>query len=252
MESSATKRFLPAHYELTRGQIAFSCLSIGSTVLLWTWLASRIASQLDSWHWWVPVVVLLGIAAADFGSGLIHWAADTWGRDDCPLIGHRLLVPFRVHHINPDDFLRRRFIDTNGEVAAVAAPVLALLLAVPLDMAWGGPVALFGLAFCGVGSLTNQIHQWAHMPAPPAPVRAMQTCGLLLARTEHAAHHDRPYDRQYCITTGWCNRPLDAIGFFRRLESAITRLTGVAPRHDDRRYESRYAVHIAHHETPGA
>ena len=38
----------------------------------------------------------------------------------------------------------------------------------PLDTTWGGPVALFGLAFCGIGSMTNQIHQWAHMPVPPA------------------------------------------------------------------------------------
>jgi len=46
MESGATRRSLPGHYELTRGQIAFSCLSIGSTVLLWTWLGARIAAQL--------------------------------------------------------------------------------------------------------------------------------------------------------------------------------------------------------------
>ena len=252
MHSSTTTGSLPSHYELTRGQIAFSCLSIASTVVLWTWASFRVASQLDLAQWWVPVAVLLGIVAADLGSGLIHWWADTWGRDDCPLIGHRLLVPFRVHHINPDDFLRRRFIDTNGEVAAVAAPVLALLLTVPLDTPWGGPLALFGLAFCGIGSLTNQIHQWAHMPSPPAPIRALQACGMLLGRAEHAAHHDRPYDRRYCITTGWCNRPLDAIDFFRRMESAITWLTGARPRHDDRRYEARYGVPPARHQTPGA
>ena len=64
------------------------------------------------------------MAAADFGSGLVHWAADTWGRDDLPVIGRRLLVPFRVHHVNPDDFLRRRFVDTNGDVAFLAVPVL--------------------------------------------------------------------------------------------------------------------------------
>jgi ubiquitin-conjugating enzyme E2 variant len=247
-----TNGSLPSHYELTRAQVAFSCLSIGSAALLAIWLGYRVASQLDLTQWWAPAAVLLGIAAADLASGLIHWFADTWGRDDCPLIGHRLLVPFRVHHINPDDFLRRRFIDTNGEVAAIAAPLLALLLAVPLDTTWGGPVALFGFAFCCVGSMTNQIHQWAHMPVPPAPVRAMQASRLLLGRAEHATHHDRPYDRRYCITTGWCNRPLDAIAFFRRLESAITWLTGVPPRRDDRRYEARYGVKIERHETPGA
>ena len=252
MKSGAMKGSLPSHYELTPGQIAFSCLAIASAALLTGWLGYRAATQVDLWQWWVPVALLLGMSVADLGSGLVHWAADTWGRDDCPVIGHRLLVPFRVHHINPDDFLRRRFIDTNGEVAAVAAPVLALLLTVPLETSWGGPLAVFGLAFCGVGALTNQIHQWAHMPSPPAPIRVMQDAGLLLGRTEHAAHHDRPYDRRYCITTGWCNRPLDAIDFFRRLESAITSLTGVHPRHDDRRYESRYGGPVVRHETPNA
>jgi ubiquitin-conjugating enzyme E2 variant len=73
-------------------------------------------------------------------------------------------------------------------------------------------------------------------------VRALQARGVLLGRTEHAAHHTRPYDRHYCITTGWCNRPLDAIEFFRRLESVVTAITGVVPRHDDRRYEHRYGT----------
>ena len=231
---------LPVHYELTPGQAAFSCASITAASLLLAWLGVRIATSLDLWQWWVLPAFASGLVAADFGSGLVHWAADTWGRDDYPVIGPRLLVPFRVHHINPDDFLRRRFIDTNGEVAAIAAPVLLLLLALPINSSWSGPIVVFGFAFCGLGALTNQIHQWSHMPSPPAPVRALQACGVLLGRAEHTAHHARPYDRHYCITTGWCNRPLDAIGFFRRLESAITLLTGVAPRHDDRRYEVRY------------
>jgi plasmanylethanolamine desaturase len=202
----------------------------------------RIVARLDLWQWWVPVAFVGGMAAADFGSGLIHWSADTWGRDDLPVIGHRLLVPFRVHHINPEDFLRRRFIETNGDVAFLVVPVLLGLLAVPFETAWGGPVAVFGFALCGIGMMTNQIHQWAHMRSPPRPIRALQDCGMLLGRAKHAAHHERPYDAHYCITTGWCNRPCEAIGFFRRLEAAITRVTGVRPRHDDRRYEERYGV----------
>lgn len=240
---------LPVHYELTRWQVVFACSAIAASFSLLVWLGCRIVAQIDLRHWWVPLAAAAGLAAADFGSGMIHWAADTWGRDDCPLIGPRLLVPFRVHHINPDDLLRRRFIDANGEVAAVTVPVLLMLIAMPIEHTWGGVVAVFGLALCGLGSLTNQIHQWSHMPSPPAPVRVMQACGLLLGRDEHAAHHNRPYDRHYCITTGWCNRPLEAIGFFRRLESAITSLTGLTPRHDDRRYETRFGAAVAETES---
>jgi ubiquitin-conjugating enzyme E2 variant len=233
---------LPVHYELTRGQIVFSSCAIAAAGGLLGLLGWRIATRVDVWQWWVPLALTAGFTAADFGSGLIHWAADTWGRDDCPIIGPRLLVPFRVHHVNPDDFLRRRFVDTNGEVAAIAVPVLVLLNAVPFDTGWGAAAAVFGFAFCALGSLTNQIHQWSHMPSPPACIRELQAWGVLLGRTEHAAHHSRPYDRHYCITTGWCNRPLDAIAFFRRMERAITAVTGVSPRHDDHRYEIRYAM----------
>jgi ubiquitin-conjugating enzyme E2 variant len=65
---------------------------------------------------------------------------------------------------------------------------------------------------------------------------------VILSRADHAAHHERPYDVRYCITTGWCNGPLEAIGFFRGAERAISRLTGARPRVDDRRYEVRYGT----------
>jgi ubiquitin-conjugating enzyme E2 variant len=74
------------------------------------------------------------------------------------------------------------------------------------------------------------------------PVRALQRCGVLLGHAEHAAHHEQPYDVHYCITTGWCNRPAEAIGFFRHLERAITFLTRAHPRDDDRRYRRRYNI----------
>jgi ubiquitin-conjugating enzyme E2 variant len=172
----------------------------------------------------------------------VHWGADTWGRDDLPVIGRRLLVPFRVHHVNPDDFLRRSFVDTNGDVAFLAVPLLAGLTFVPLETEWGSATALFGFAFGGIGMMTNQIHQWAHMPSPPRVVRLLQRAGFILGRADHAAHHDRPYDAHYCITTGWCNRPLETIDFFRGMERVVTSLTGARPRHDDERYTERYGA----------
>ena len=219
---------LPGHYELTRSQVILSILALAAAFVLLAALGFRVAVGVDLWRWWIPVAFVAGITAADLASGLVHWGADTWGRDDLPVIGHRLLVPFRIHHVNPDDFLRRRFIDTNGDVAVVAIPVLVGLNAVPLEVGWGACVVLFGLGFCGIGVFTNQIHQWSHMPAPPGPIRMLQDCGLLLGREEHARHHDRPYDVHYCITTGWCNRPLERLGVFRRLETAIAGLTGAA------------------------
>ena len=241
---------LPAHYQLTRSQLVFSSVSIAVAFLLLGLVGFRLATLLGLWHWWVPLACVVGMAAADLVSGLIHWSADTWGRDDLPIIGPRLLAPFRIHHVNPDDFLRRRFIDTNGDVAALTVLVLLGLLAVPLDAAWAGPFAVGGFAFCAIGMLTNQIHQWAHMPSPPRLIRALQDGGLLLGRAEHARHHARPYESHYCITTGWCNRPCEAIGLFRRLEAVIERVTGVPPRQDDRRHAERHGVLAPPAEAP--
>jgi ubiquitin-conjugating enzyme E2 variant len=234
---------LPVHYEISIAQRVFSTVAIVLATAAVCSLAFRVATHVTLAHWWVPLALLGGIFSADFGSGLVHWGADTWGRDDLPVIGKTLLVPFRVHHVNPDDFARRSFVDTNGEVAAVTLLVLLGLLLVPLDTYWGGIVGLFGVTFCGTGMLTNQIHQWAHVDSVPAAVKWLQAAGLVLAPEEHARHHARPYDARYCITTGWCNRLLDALDFFRRLELVITRITGAVPRHDDRQYELRYGLH---------
>ena len=221
---------------MSRSQFVFSIASIVVAMVLLGAFGFRIATEIDWRQWWVIPAFVAGMAMADLLSGLIHWAADTWGRDDYPVIGPRLLRPFRLHHVDPDDFLRRPFVDANGDVAFVAAPVLVALLSLPLEAPWARPLAVFGFGLCAVGMWTNQIHQWAHMPLPPLPIRVLQDCRVLLGRREHAQHHAGSYDRHYCITTGWWNRPLEALGFFRRLEAIVTSTTGARPREDEQMY----------------
>ena len=231
---------VPVVSPLTGVRWVVSAASIACAAALAAACGIRLLSEIDVVQWWVPLAVVSGMVAADFSSGMVHWAADTWGRDDLPVLGPRLLVPFRVHHINPNDFVSRSFVDTNGEVAIPAALMLAGAFAIPLHIGWGSFAAVFAQAFCGVGMMTNQIHQWAHRSEVPAAVRIAQRAGLILGPTAHAVHHARPYHARYCITTGWCNAPLDGVAFFRRLEQLIAWLTGVRPRQDDRRYEQRY------------
>jgi len=184
--------------------------------------------------WWWPIPVMLGLIAADFGSGLVHWAADTWGSETMPVLGKRFVRPFRVHHQNPDDFLARDFIDTNGDVAMVEAPLLALGFALPLTAEWGQAAAFFVVALCAGGLPTNQVHQWAHMTDPHRVVKALQRAGLILSRNAHQRHHTAPHVVNYCIATGWCNRALTSIRFFPRMETLVSRLTGWQPRSDVR------------------
>jgi ubiquitin-conjugating enzyme E2 variant len=185
------------------------------------------------------LVALAGALTADFGSGVIHWLADTWGSETMPVLGRRFLHPFRVHHVNPDDFLRREFADTNGDVSMILTPCLAAALAIPLDRGWGHALAVFVVAFCVVGLPTNQVHQWAHRPQPPRWVRRLQDRGILLSREEHRRHHVAPYVENYCIATGWCNAVLRRLRFFRRMELLVTRLTGLRPREDDAAFQDQ-------------
>ena len=176
-------------------------------------LGFRFLFLTDMLAWWMPIVIFVGICATDFSSGMIHWFADTWGSERMPILGRRLLHPFRVHHVNPDDLLERDFIDTNGDVATVVIPVLLIALLVPIETNVQQSFALF-VAVIGITGLpTNQIHQWAHMQNPPFGVKKLQDFGLFLGRRAHLRHHDEPYNVDYCITLGWCNRVLNATRF---------------------------------------
>ena len=195
---------LPAHYELTWSQWVFSAASLAVAFVLIAAVGYRIVSAIDVRTWWVLLAVLAGMTAADFASGVIHWGADTWGRDDYPVIGRRLLVPFRVHHVNPDDLLRRRFVDANGDAAFLVIPVLIALGMLPLDRSWSGPWRL-GPGILRRRQSDDQIHQSAHMPRPPRVVRGLQAVGLLLGRRSTPSTMRVP-TMPVCITTGWFNR----------------------------------------------
>jgi plasmanylethanolamine desaturase len=183
-------------------------------------------------HWWSPLVIIGAALAADLVSGLVHWTADTWFSETMPMLGRGFLRPFRVHHINPADFLNRDIVDCNGDVAMLNLPILVIALTLP-NTALGGAASVGLLAFAAVSLPTNQVHQWAHMPSPPRMVSWLQRRGVILSSEAHAQHHEEPYVANYCIATGWCNRWLTTIGFFPACERLVTRTTGLEPRADE-------------------
>ena len=232
---------VPGHDDISRTMQVYEALSIVTAVSLLVVHAVRI-SRFPSFEWWLVPVGLVGAVSADFVSGVVHWAADTWGRETLPVIGRRLLRPFRVHHVNPDDFLRRGFLDVNGDVATIVAVFLLSAFAISTGTAWGRMAEVFMTAFCLVGLPTNQVHQWAHFHEVPRVVDLLQRSGLILGRTAHARHHVSPFARNFCIATGWCNRPLTNLGLFPRLERLVTRLTGLKPRDDEHAFQANLGI----------
>ncbi len=224
---------LPQHDALSWLTRAIEVTCIAVALALLTWHGVRFMRMTGDGAWWLWLVAAAGMLSADFASGFVHWTADTWGKETMPILGRRFLRPFRVHHVNPDDFLLRDVIDTNGDVAGLVIPFLAAAFLIPLDAPWGRAAAVWLVAFCLCGLPTNQVHQWAHMGQPPRWVDWLQRRGILLNRAAHARHHTAPYVANYCITTGWCNAALTSLGVFRRLEQIVTRATGLPARGDD-------------------
>jgi ubiquitin-conjugating enzyme E2 variant len=235
----STPAFAPGHDAVSpwTRTLEISFIAIAAVLLIANLLRAAAAGALL--QWWTPLVVLSAAYAADLVSGLVHWTADTWFSETMPVLGRRFLRPFRVHHVNPDDFLRRGFVDCNGDVAMLNTPILAGALLVPLTTDAGAALSLALLAFAATSLPTNQVHQWAHMPAPPAAVQWLQRRGIILSRDDHARHHHEPYVVNYCIATGWCNRWLSAVGVFPAFERAITRCFGIEPRVDERTFQAR-------------
>lgn len=211
--------------ELTAVLVYFGCQAL---------LLYRLWGDIELSFWGWVAVGLGSCLLADFISGLFHWAGDTWGSPDMPVLGKLFVRTFREHHVDERAITRHGFIETTGGNCAICLPWFAVHL-VPLEDASNG--ARVGAAFLGLFLffifLTSLTHRWAHMAQPPALVRRLQSLGILLSPEHHSVHHVPPHIAHYCITGGWLNRPLDRIGFFRGAEVVVNLVTGLVPRADD-------------------
>lgn len=191
---------------------------------------ARFATVPEFWDWPTLLLVPLGLLGADFVSGVIHWAGDTWGDELTPVFGPRFIRPFRFHHGHPLDMLRSHFFTTNGDTALGALPFLLVPFALPLDSVAWLYAGMFVWLLGAWGMWTSQFHQWAHMKSPPRAVAWLQRCGLVLGTRHHRRHHKSPFAVNYCITTGWCDAVLTRVRLFPALEWAVSKVTGLRPR----------------------
>ncbi|KAM9961669.1 hypothetical protein ACTFIR_004525 [Dictyostelium discoideum] len=178
---------------------------------------------------------VLAMFLADFFSGIVHWAADTWGSLDTPLVGNSFIRSFREHHVVPTQMTHHDVIETNGDNCMLTVPILAItaLGNITMDSTYNMFLMSFLVNLCFWVSLTNQIHKWSHTYNVHPLVGFLQKSGIILSKRDHAIHHRNPFDKYYCITNGWLNPWLASINFWKRLENVVTLLTGVLPRTDD-------------------
>merc|ERR1711868_95303 len=148
---------------------------------------------------------------------------------DLPIFGPSIIRSFREHHIDPMAILNHDFIETNADTFMLTIP---FTLVNCYSFLTGAKVQddlffdTFLLSLCVFVSLTNEFHKISHDYRGHYGkwVKPLQSAWLILPQSHHRIHHIRPHSTYYCITTGWLDRPLEAIDFWRRLERLITQL----------------------------
>jgi len=186
--------------------------------------------------WVIGLSLILSMILADLFSGLVHWGADSWGSLETPLLGKSIIRSFREHHLDPLAMTKHDFVEANGDSHLVVLIPLLFLAVTTIEQ--GNNAQLFMVTFLSSAAFwvcfTNQFHKWSHAPKVPLWVHFLQECNIILSKKNHQVHHHNPFDRFYCITTGWLNPLLGSFGFWKRLESLITVASGEVPREDDK------------------
>ncbi|HEX4999549.1 MAG TPA: fatty acid desaturase family protein [Terriglobia bacterium] len=208
-------------------------MAIGAFGLLTLELAWSVRLALVSTYAWILMALsaIVGYALADLVSGIVHWLADRYGSEDTPFLGANYIRPFREHHTDPMAITRHGFIETNGSNCIISTPFMALALICGPD----DPSALSAFFFGGTLTFslaifaTNQFHKWAHMERAPWLARTLMRLSLILSPAHHGVHHNKPFDRNYCITVGMWNPLLSRWRLFERAESGLAAVTGARP-----------------------
>ena len=167
--------------------------------------------------------------AADFLTGLFHWMEDTYCLESYPIIGKFICEPNIEHHVDPQLMVRTgSFISRNILQWGLCAGMFAGLWLV----GFGSVYTFLTLLLTSFG---NEIHRWNHMTRPGKFVTFMKDTGLIQAHKQHSMHHKPPHKKYYCVMTSLVNAVLEPIGFWRKLEWSVEKLTGIAPKTEERR-----------------
>jgi len=190
---------------------------------LWTSLASLHVASLHD-YLSIAGVFILSVVAGDFGTGVFHWSVDNYGSLKTPVVGS-VCAAFQGHHKAPWTITFRPFVNNVYKIALGTIPALLLTVAVVADH----HQRMFLTLFINWWLVSQEFHKYAHMKRVPPVVRFLQDRSIILSRKEHGLHHNSPFEGNYCILNGVCNRLLDRTSFFRKLERIVFQITGTKP-----------------------
>lgn len=175
---------------------------------------------------------------ADFITGLVHWAEDTYCIKNLHnILGPSICDPNLLHHKDPVHFvLNNDWWSLNKLQIYGSLFVAAFIFLLGAAGALGFSTATFLILTCVFASAGNQVHAWAHRKPTnkylARAVKLLQDIGALNQPAQHAAHHKLPYDRRYCALGNQMNPLLDFkiwndANFWRILEYLVYKICGV-------------------------
>ena len=153
------------------------------------------------------VLVTFSLVVTDMISGLLHVVLDNpRSLALAPIRG--LAQGFQRHHENPANIYEMPLYQ---HLYVMHMPLTFLFLAV-LPFQDGGMYIVFLSMVIGL-HIMQMAHLWAHLPPERVPgvVRVLHKAHVLLSKPQHDLHHTPPFDKDFCIMTGICNRPLNLI-----------------------------------------
>jgi len=168
--------------------------------------------------------LLVCLWVADFITGVVHWAEDTYCEDGYPIIGKLICEPNRLHHIDPNLMVRTgTFISRNILQWVSALCAFGLLYLADYANIYTFMTLLFA-------SFGNEVHRWNHMSKTGPVISFIKQSGYIQSQKQHSLHHKPPHETNYCILTSQVNPVLEAINFWRSIEFIIRVTTGLEPK----------------------
>lgn len=172
-----------------------------------------------------------GWLAGDVISGVMHhWSENYASPDEGPAVARKIAKQAHRHHYHPSGL-------GDYTLPAWAAPHSFITWA-PLAAATAlnapGPLLAASITTVAATSCYGLFHMYSHYSKSredeiPTAVKVLQKATLAMSRKEHAEHHAKPWNTDYCMVTGHMNRIFDKIDFWPKYEKAVFAVTGKEP-----------------------
>ena len=235
----------PLYLECTWSQAILTWLGVFLNFTLISYSIYWLTQNLDriglDWPWFVAAL-LVGLFIADFLSGLVHWASDTWFDE---IMSERVVSIAREHHIYPyhiTGYGLRDYLGYSSWPAALLIGPVVLILMLPDTASDAAFLAIFICTEAAVFMVFGTYAHWlGHVRTRSRVVHFLRRCRFLISPDYHKVHHIGGRDVRYCVINGWANPICDRTRVWRGLEKLVHALTGAVPGRNDHEWSVRFA-----------